>query len=144
MILAEALANELRTKKISRDAARTGPLFAHSEPGRQQEGGAGSEFRANRNRAKNKRSAGGVGLSTPTREGNMAAAQYFVERVTAHNDVWMIKLDDEEYGPYKSQSEAVLFAIDAAEKLNEDGEKAQIVIIAPTWTYEQDISRGSW
>ena len=56
----------------------------------------------------------------------------------------MIKLDDEEYGPYKSQSEAVLFAIDAAEKLNEDGEKAQIVIIAPTWTYEQDISRGSW
>ena len=64
----------------------------------------------------------------------MAAAQYFVERVTAHNDVWMIKLDDEEYGPYKSQSEAVLFAIDAAEKLNEDGEKAQIVIIAPTWT----------
>ena len=74
----------------------------------------------------------------------MAAAQYFVERVTAHNDVWMIKLDDEEYGPYKSQSEAVLFAIDAAEKLNEDGEKAQIVIIAPTWTYEQDISRGSW
>jgi hypothetical protein len=74
----------------------------------------------------------------------MAVAQYFVERVTAHNDVWMIKLDDEEYGPYKSQSEAVLFAIDAAEKLNEDGEKAQIVVIGPTWTYEQDISRGSW
>ena len=53
------------------------------------------------------------------------------ERLTAHNDVWMIKFDDEEYGPYKSQSEAVLFAIDAAEKLNEHGEKAQVVIIGP-------------
>ena len=75
----------------------------------------------------------------------MAVAQYFVERLTAHNDLaWMIKFDDEEYGPYKSQSEAVLFAIDAAEKRNEHGEKAQVVIIGPTWTYDQDISRGSW
>jgi hypothetical protein len=74
----------------------------------------------------------------------MAVAQYFVERLTAHNDVWMIKFDDEEYGPYKSQSEAVLLAIDAAEKLNEHGAKAQVVIIGPTWTYDQDISRGSW
>ena len=71
----------------------------------------------------------------------MAVAQYFVERLTAHSDVWMIKFDDEEYGPYKSQSEAVLFAIDAAEKLNEHGEKAQVVIIGPTSTYDQDISR---
>jgi hypothetical protein len=54
----------------------------------------------------------------------MALTQYFVERLIAHRDVWMIKFDEEEYGPYKSQSEAVLFAIDAAEKLNEHGEKA--------------------
>ena len=74
----------------------------------------------------------------------MAVAHYFVERLTAHDDVWMIKFDDEEYGPYKSQSEAVLFAIDAAEKRTEHGEKAQVVIIGPTWTYDQDISRGSW
>ena len=45
----------------------------------------------------------------------MPIARYFVERLTAHSDVWMVKLDDEEHGPYKSQSEAVLFAIDAAE-----------------------------
>ncbi len=32
----------------------------------------------------------------------MAVAQYLVERLTAHNDVWVIKFDDEEYGPYKS------------------------------------------
>jgi hypothetical protein len=43
----------------------------------------------------------------------------------------MVKFDDEEH-------------IDAAEKLNEHGEKAQVVIIGPTWTYDQDISRGVW
>jgi len=74
----------------------------------------------------------------------MPIARYFVERLTAHSDVWMVKFDDEEHGSYKSQSEAVLFAIDAAEKLNEHGEKAQVVIIGPTWTHDQDISRGAW
>jgi len=71
-------------------------------------------------------------------------AQYFVERLAVHSDLWVIKFDDEKYGPYKSQSEAVSFAIEAAEKFNEYGEKAQVVIIGPTWTYDQDISRGSW
>ena len=32
----------------------------------------------------------------------MALTQYFVERLIAHRDVWMIKFDEEEYGPYKS------------------------------------------
>ncbi len=72
----------------------------------------------------------------------MAVAQYFVERLAAHNDVWMIKFDDEEYGPYKSQSKAVLFAIDAAEKLNKHGEKAQVVIIGPTWTSTRTSAAG--
>jgi len=71
-------------------------------------------------------------------------AQYFVERLAVHSDLWVIKFDDEKYGPYTSQSEAVTFAIGAAEKHNEHGEKAQVVIIGPTWTYDQDISRGSW
>ena len=48
------------------------------------------------------------------------------------------------YRMRESQSEAVHFAIEAAEKLNENGEKAQVVIIGPTSTYDQDISRGSW
>ena len=72
----------------------------------------------------------------------MPDVRYFVERQKAHSNAWIIKFDDEEYGPYKSQSEAVRFAIDAAEKRN--GEKAKVVIIGPTWTYDQDISRGSW
>src|SRR5262249_51436625 len=74
----------------------------------------------------------------------MPDVRYFVERQKAHSNAWIIKFDDEEYGPYKSQSEAVRFAIDAAEKRNDHGEKAQVVIIEPTWTYDQDISRGSW
>jgi hypothetical protein len=86
----------------------------------------------------------GVNLALQGEEGDMALTQYFVERLIAHRDVWMIKFDEEEYGPYKSQSEAVLFAIDAAEKLNEHGEKAQVVIIGATWPHDQDISRGSW
>ena len=77
-------------------------------------------------------------------EGAMLDVRFFVERLKAHSDAWMIKFDDEEYGPYKSQSEAVRFAIDAAEKRNEHGQKAQVVVIGPTWTYDQDISRGSW
>jgi hypothetical protein len=77
-------------------------------------------------------------------EGDMPIARYFVERLTAHSDVWMVRFADEEHGPYKSQSEAVHFAIDAAEKLNKHGEKAQVVVIGPTWTCDQDISRGSW
>jgi len=56
----------------------------------------------------------------------MPDTHYFVVRYGA---VWMIKSDDEEYGPYASQSNAVLFAIEAAEKLNAHGENAQIVLM---------------
>jgi len=51
-------------------------------------------------------------------------ARYFVVR---HENTWSIKLDDEEYGPYRSQSEAVSFAIEAAEQLNRNGESAEVV-----------------
>jgi hypothetical protein len=36
----------------------------------------------------------------------MPDVRYFVERQKAHSNAWIIKFDDEEYGPYKSQSEA--------------------------------------
>ena len=83
-------------------------------------------------------------VGAPEEEEDMPHVQYFIERLKAHNDAWMVNFDNEEYGPYKSQSEAVRFAIEAGEKRNEHGEKAQVVIIGPTWTYDQDISRGSW
>ena len=49
----------------------------------------------------------------------MALARYFLVQ---HDDDWMIKFDDEEFGPYRSQSEAMLFAVDAARKLVQRGE----------------------
>ena len=71
----------------------------------------------------------------------MPQARYFVVR---NEDSWVIKYDDEEFGPYKSQSEALLFAIDAAQKLGEHGEHSQVCLVGenghfrPEWTYGSD------
>jgi hypothetical protein len=68
-------------------------------------------------------------------------AKYFV---VAHADTWVIKFDDEEYGPYKSKSEAMLFAIDAAHKLGELGDDSQVLLMGENgharaeWTHGQD------
>ena len=48
----------------------------------------------------------------------MSPTRYFLVQ---HDDAWMIKFADEEFGPYKSKSEAMLFAVDAARKLGERG-----------------------
>jgi hypothetical protein len=71
----------------------------------------------------------------------MTHARYFVVQ---QDDVWMIKFDDEEYGPYKSKNEAMLFAIDAAQKLGEHGEEAEVLLmgennhVRPEWIYGRD------
>ncbi len=68
----------------------------------------------------------------------MSQARYFIVR---HDDVWLIKFADEEYGPYSTQAEAMLFAIDAAQKLGGYGEDAQVCLMGenghfrPEWTY---------
>jgi hypothetical protein len=71
----------------------------------------------------------------------MAQARYFVVQ---HDGNWLIKFDDEEYGPYRTQSEAMLFAIDAAQKLGDQGDrKAEVCVMGenghfrPEWTYGQ-------
>src|ERR1700686_4760621 len=67
-------------------------------------------------------------------------ARYFVVR---QEDVWFIKFDDEEYGPYKTDREAMLFAIDAAQKLGEQGEETQVLLTGDigkalvVWSYGQ-------
>ena len=64
--------------------------------------------------------------------------------VVRHEDVWLIKFDGEEYGPYKTEREAMLFAIDAAQKLGEQGEDTQVLRLdedaeaRPVWTYGED------
>jgi hypothetical protein len=64
--------------------------------------------------------------------------------VVRQDDVWLIKFDGEEYGPYKTEREAILFAIDAAHKLGEQGEGTQVLRLdedakpRPVWTHGQD------
>jgi hypothetical protein len=64
--------------------------------------------------------------------------------VVRQDDVWFIKFEGEEYGPYNSEREAMLFAVDAAKKLGEQGEQAQVLRIdengdaQPAWTYGKD------
>jgi len=72
----------------------------------------------------------------------MSQARYFVVQ---HDDHWIIRFGDEEYGPYKSKNEAMLFAIDAAQKLGEHGEGGAEVLlmgennhVRPEWVYGRD------
>ena len=71
----------------------------------------------------------------------MAHARYIIIQ---RDDVWMIRFADEEYGPYKSKNEAMLFAIDAAQKLGERGEEADVALMGENnhvraeWVYGRD------
>ena len=64
--------------------------------------------------------------------------------VTRQEDVWFISFDGQDYGPYKSDREAMLFAVDAANKLGEQGEETQVLVMdengdaAPAWTFGHD------
>jgi hypothetical protein len=66
---------------------------------------------------------------------------YWIER---QEDVWFIRFDGHDYGPYKSEREAMLFAADAANKLGEQGEETQVMVteengdVRPAWTFGQD------
>ena len=63
--------------------------------------------------------------------------------VVRYQDEWVIKFEGEEFGPYKSQSEAMLFAIDAAQKLGEQDDPTEVLVMGeageakPAWTYGQ-------
>ncbi len=60
----------------------------------------------------------------PTHRPQPPAHPLLVER---QEDVWFIRFDGTEYGPYKSEREAMLFAVDAANKLGEQGEETQVL-----------------
>ncbi|HVY20139.1 MAG TPA: DUF2188 domain-containing protein [Bauldia sp.] len=72
----------------------------------------------------------------------MPNARYFIVQ---HDEEWLIKYDDEEFGPYLTQKEAMLFAVDAAQKLGEyGGANAEVCLMGenghfrPEWTYGRD------
>jgi hypothetical protein len=64
--------------------------------------------------------------------------------VVQQENVWFIKFNGADYGPYQSEREAMLFAVDAAQKLGEQGQETQVVLldengeVQTTWTYGQD------
>ena len=64
--------------------------------------------------------------------------------MTRHNDSWSIDFDGKQYGPYKSEREAALFAIDAAHTLGEKGGGTQVLVVDedgephPLWTFGVD------
>jgi Uncharacterized protein conserved in bacteria (DUF2188) len=77
-------------------------------------------------------------VPTPRREEIMRDARYYVVR---DHDGWMIKFEDEHYGPYSSHDDAVRFALDAARKLGDQGECAHVCMAGddgrfqPRWSY---------
>jgi hypothetical protein len=56
----------------------------------------------------------------------MQSARYFIVQ---DRNQWLIKYNDEEYGPYLTQAEATLFAVDAARKLSDRGEDAAVYLM---------------
>src|SRR6266550_4628760 len=62
--------------------------------------------------------------------------------VVQHKDEWLIKFGDEEYGPYHSRAEAMLFAIDAAQKLGEQGENTQVGLMGEHGRFRAEWSYG--
>ena len=57
----------------------------------------------------------------------MSPTRYFLIQ---RDDDWMIKFADEEFGPYKSKAEAMLFAIEAARKLSERGTETEVCLLS--------------
>jgi len=56
-------------------------------------------------------------------------ARYYVVR---HDRVWFVKFEDEEFGPYETQDEAMRLATDAAAKLERHGENAAVHLVGAT------------
>lgn len=87
-----------------------------------------------------------LSLASPIKGPSMPQSRYFVVR--AEDDQWMIKFEDEQFGPYRSQSEAMMFAIDAARKLGERGAPTEVCLMglnghfSPEWSYGRDVSQA--
>jgi len=69
----------------------------------------------------------------------MPESRYFVVQ---DHDQWLIKYHDESYGPYKSQSEAMMFAIDAARKLGSRGDSAEVCLMGENGRFRTEWSSG--
>jgi hypothetical protein len=80
-------------------------------------------------------------IGTPTRNGAvMAQARYFVVN---RDGEWKIKYRKELFGPYRSEAEALLFAIDAAHGIGARSGGSEVLVecgkycFRPKWTFGQ-------
>jgi hypothetical protein len=69
----------------------------------------------------------------------MAPTRYFLVQ---HDDAWMIKFADEEFGPYKSKAEAMLFAVEAARKLAERGAETEVCLMGENGFFHAEWSNA--
>ena len=65
----------------------------------------------------------------------MPTARYFIVQ---DRDQWQIKYRDQEFGPYKSLDEAMLFAVDAAQKLGSYGEAAEVCLMGENGHFHRE------
>src|ERR1051325_2668446 len=72
-------------------------------------------------------------------EPQMLSPRYFL---VEHDGAWMIKFADEEFGPYKSKSEAMLFAVDAARKLGDRGTATEVCLMGENGFFHAEWSNA--
>jgi hypothetical protein len=72
----------------------------------------------------------------------MPHSRYFIAETA---DGWMIRFADAAFGPYQTRQEAMMFAVDAAQRLGEArGENAEVCLLGenghfvPEWTFGRD------
>ena len=72
----------------------------------------------------------------------MPHSRYFIVQT---DDGWVIRFAGGDFGPYQTRQEAMLFAVDAAQRLGEEkGENAEVCLLGenghfhPEWTFGRD------
>lgn len=67
--------------------------------------------------------------------------RYFV---VEQDGTWRIRFRDDDFGPYRTREEAIMFAVDAAQQLGEKGEATEVCLMGenghfrPEWTFGRD------
>jgi hypothetical protein len=83
-------------------------------------------------------------LAAELRAEGVPVASFRDYLLTRERDAWFISFGGEQFGPYNSEREAMLFAIEAAHSLGQKGEPTRVLCrdeagdVAPVWSYGRD------
>ena len=72
----------------------------------------------------------------------MQKARYFIVHDAIAGE-WRIKYGDDEYGPYKTREEAMIFAVDAAQKLGTFGKTAEVCLMGENGHFHTEWTSAS-